>query len=393
MSKSKKLLNKSKSSSQLVATHKGSDHASKTATSIYYSLSNIKKLSAIYNMIIGKRSNGKTYACLELIIRTFAETGKQGAYLRRYREDFRGKRGDQLFAAHVSNGLISEVTNGEWNSVKYYAGRWYFSKYDSVLNKEIRDSEPFCFGFSLSEMEHDKSTSYPDITTVVFDEFITRSYYLPDEFVLFVNVLSTIIRGRYDVTIYMLGNTVNKFCPYFKEMGLAHVDEMDLGTIDLYSYGSSGLTVAVERCDDPESSKKSNKYFAFDNPSLQMITGGAWEIDIYPHLPIRYQKKDIQLIYFIIFNDYILQCEIVVKEGCIFTYIHRKTTEIQSWEKDIVFTTEYSPLPNVSRNLLHPVYEVQRKISTFFKAEKVFYQDNEVGELVRNYIMWCKTAS
>lgn len=393
MSKSKKLLNKSKSSSQLVATHKGSDHASKTATSIYYSLSNIKKLSAIYNMIIGKRSNGKTYACLESIIRTFAETGKQGAYLRRYREDFRGKRGDQLFAAHVSNGLISEVTNGEWNSVKYYAGRWYFSKYDSVLNKEIRDNEPFCFGFSLSEMEHDKSTSYPDITTVVFDEFITRSYYLPDEFVLFVNVLSTIIRGRYDVTIYMLGNTVNKFCPYFKEMGLAHVDEMDLGTIDLYSYGSSGLTVAVERCDDPESSKKSNKYFAFDNPSLQMITGGAWEIDIYPHLPLRYQKKDIQLIYFIIFNDYILQCEIVVKEGCIFTYIHRKTTEIQSWEKDIVFTTEYSPLPNVSRNLLHPAYEVQRKISNFFKAEKVFYQDNEVGELVRNYIMWCKTSS
>lgn len=391
MSKSKKPL-KSKRSSQLVTTHKGSDHA-KADGSKFYSLTAIEKCQAIYNVIIGKRSNGKTYACLEKIIREFISTGKQGAYLRRYREDFRGKRGDQLFAAHVANGVISSLTNGEWTSVKYYAGRWYLSKFDPLLNKEVRDSDPFCFGFSLSEMEHDKSTSYPDITTIVYDEFITRSYYLPDEFVLFMNVLSTIIRGRYDVTIYMLGNTVNKFCPYFKEMGLGHVDEMALGTIDLYRYGDSGLTVAVERCNDPESSKASNKYFTFDNPSLQMITGGAWEIDIYPHLPIRYQKKDIQLIYFIIFNDYILQCEIVVKEVCIFTYIHRKTTEIQSWEKDIIFTTEYSPLPNVSRNLLHPVYEVQRKISTFFKAEKVFYQDNEVGELVRNYIMWCKTAS
>lgn len=391
MSKSKKPL-KSKRSSQLVTTHKGSDHA-KAEGSKFYSLTAIEKCQAIYNVIIGKRSNGKTYACLEKIIREFISTGKQGAYLRRYREDFRGKRGDQLFAAHVANGVISSLTNGEWTSVKYYAGRWYFSKFDPLLNKEVRDSDPFCFGFSLSEMEHDKSTSYPDITTIVYDEFITRSYYLPDEFVLFMNVLSTIIRGRYDVTIYMLGNTVNKFCPYFKEMGLGHVDEMAVGTIDLYRYGDSGLTVAVERCDDPESSKASNKYFTFDNPSLQMITGGAWEIDIYPHLPLRYQKKDIQLIYFIVFNDYILQCEIVVKEGCIFTYIHRKTTEIQSWEKDIVFTTEYSPLPNVSRNLLHPAYEVQRKISNFFKAEKVFYQDNEVGELVRNYIMWCKTAS
>ena len=391
MSKSKKLSSKN-SSSQLVTTRKGSDHK-RNEDSKFYSLSQIEKCKAIYNVIIGKRSNGKTYACLEKVIREFAETGKQGAYLRRYREDFRGKRGDQLFAAHVSNGVIADATHGEWTSVKYYAGRWYFAKFDETLNKDIRDTEPFCFGFSLSEMEHDKSTSYPDIVTIIFDEFITRSYYLPDEFVLFMNVLSTIIRGRYDVTIYMLGNTVNKYCPYFKEMGLGHVDEMALGTIDLYHYGQSELSVAVERCDDPESSKASNKYFTFDNPSLEMITGGAWEIDIYPHLPLRYTKKDIQLIYFILFNDYILQCEIVVKDGCIFTYIHRKTTELQNPEGDIIFTTEYSPYPNITRNILHPTYEIHRKISNFFKAEKVFYQDNEVGELVRNYIMWCKTAS
>lgn len=382
-----------KTSSQLVTTHKGSDHNRGDSKSKFYSLKAIEKLQAIYNLIIGKRSNGKTYACLEKIIRNYAETGKQGAYVRRYREDFRGKRGDQLFAAHVSNSLIYDVTKGEWTGVKYYAGRWYFSKYDSSLNKDIRDNEPFCFGFSLSEMEHDKSTSYPDITTIVFDEFITRQYYLPDEFVLFMNVISTIIRGRYDVTIYMLGNTVNKYCPYFKEMGLGHVDQMALGTIDMYTYGESGLTVAVERCDDPESSKSSNKYFTFDNPSLQMITGGAWEIDIYPHLPFKYIKKDIQLIYFIIFNEYILQCEIVVKDGCIFTYIHRKTTDIQKPDRDIIFTTDYSPRPNITRNILHPTYDVHRKISNFFKAEKIFYQDNEVGELVRNYLMWCKSSS
>lgn len=385
-------MSKSKSSSQLVTTHRGSAHNKVGAKSIFYSLNSIEKLKALYNIIIGKRSNGKTYSVLYKILDIFIKTGKQGAYIRRYREDFRGKRGDQLFAGHVENGVVKELTNGEWTGVKYYAGRWYLSKFDSVLNKEIRDNEPFCFGFSLSEMEHDKSTSYPNITTVVFDEFITRGYYLPDEFLLFMNVLSTIIRGRFDVTIYMLGNTVNKYCPYFKEMGLRHVEEMDMGTIDLYSYGNSELTVAVEYCDDPESSKQSNKYFTFDNPSLQMITGGAWEIDIYPHLPMKYERRDILLIYFILFNDYTLQCEIIVKDDCIFTYIHRKSTEIQNPDNDIVFTTDYSPRPNYSRNILHPSYEIHRKISNFFKAEKVFYQDNEVGELVRNYIMWCKSA-
>ena len=295
MSKSKKKVS-NKSSSQLVTTRKGSEH-NKEGSSKFYSLSAIEHCEAIYNVIIGKRSNGKTYACLEKVIREYAETGKQGAYLRRYREDFRGKRGDQLFAAHVSNGLITEVTNGEWNSVKYYAGRWYFSKFDPILNKEVRDNDPFCFGFSLSEMEHDKSTSYPDITTIVFDEFITRSYYLPDEFVLFMNVLSTIIRGRYDVTIYMLGNTVNWSCPYFTEMGIKHIRDMKQGSIDVYEYGESGLKVAVEYCKSIADSKKSNVYFAFDNPRLKMITSGVWELDIYPHLPVKYSNKEIKGIF------------------------------------------------------------------------------------------------
>ena len=136
-------------------------------------------------------------------------------------------------------------------------------------------------------MEHDKSTSYPDVTTVIFDEFLTRQSYLPDEFILFQNVLSTIIRGRRDVTIFMLGNTVNKWSPYFAEMGLKHVKEMEVGSIDVYTYGDSELTVAVEFTGSRHSSKASDVYFAFDNPRLNMITGseGSWEMAIYPHCP------------------------------------------------------------------------------------------------------------
>ena len=63
---------------------------------------------------------------------------------------------------------------------------------------------------------------------------------------MFANVLSTIIRHRNDVKIFMLANTVNKYCPYFKEMGLKHITEMKQGSIDIYTYGSSDLRVAVE---------------------------------------------------------------------------------------------------------------------------------------------------
>ena len=360
----------------------------------FYSLSRVKSKHCQYNVIIGERSNGKTYACLAEGISNWVNSGKQMAYVRRYREDFRGKRGDTLFNNHVHNGLISQLTDGEYDTVKHQAGRWYLAKYDQELRRAVPQEEPFCYGFSISETEHDKSTSYPNVTTVVFDEFLTRQYYLPNEFVLFMNTLSTIIRHRNDVTIYMLGNTVNKYCPYFREMGLSHVADMEMGKIDIYSYGDSPLKVAVERCaQSSRGGKKSDIYFAFNNPELQMITGGAWEIALYPHLPIKYKPSDILFIYFIMFDDNILQCEIVNVGESYFTYIHQKTTPIQDEDNDVIFSESYDPRPNHFRNIRRPATNMTRRIADFFKQEKIFYQDNEVGEIVRNYLAFCKTES
>lgn len=361
-------------------------------SSDYYRLDRILDQKAQYNLIIGERSNGKTYAALEYGIKQYCTTGKQMGYIRRWKEDYRGKRGQALFAAHEETGFISEVTGGEWDRVKYYAGKWYFATMDEELGKLVSSDDPFCFAFSLSDMEHDKSTSYPRITTVIFDEFLTRQYYLPNEFVVFINVLSTIIRQRDDVTIFMLANTVNKYAPYFKEMGLGHVAEMEKGKIDVYSYGESKLRVAVERCGSPnKKGKKSDFYFAFNNPALQMITGGAWEIDLYPHLMRKYKPKDVIFTYFINFEDALLQCEVVSLDDCTFTYIHRKTTPIQDENTDVIFSTEYDPRPNHFRNLRRCSTDIERKIFSYFKKDKVFFQDNEVGEVVRNYLKYCET--
>ena len=356
----------------------------------YYSLDDIDRCKAHYNVIFGKRSNGKTYSVLKRAIENFAETGKQTAYIRRYREDFRGKRGDSMFKALVEDGIIENATDGEWTTVRYYSDRWYFARPGGTDGRLITAAEPFAFGFSLAQMEHDKSTSYPNITMVIFDEFISRIGYLPNEFVIFMNVLSTIIRQRNDVKIYMLGNTVNKFCPYFQEMGLGHVEKMEPGTIDVYKYGDSQLKVAVERTKDHNlEGRKSEVYFAFDNPSLQMITGGAWELDLYPHLPREYESDNVVFKYFIKFNDQILQCEVLSFDDCCFTYIHRKTGDIRHPDIDIIFSDEYDPRPNHMRNLRKPTNNIARKIADFFRSDNVYYQDNDVGELVRNYLMFC----
>ena len=357
----------------------------------YYTTEEIDKYKAQYNVIIGKRSNGKTYSILKKILTNYVENGKQGAYVRRYREDFKGKRGDTLFDSLVADNVILQLTDGKWTNVRYYSDRWYLARVDEESGRLIPDSEPFCYGFSLASMEHDKSTSYPNITTIFFDEFISRIGYLPNEFLLFMNVISTIVRQRNDVTIYMGGNTVNKYCPYFAEMGLGHVEDMEPGTIDLYQYGSSKLKVAVERTRDHSlDGRKSEVYFAFDNPSLQMITGGAWELDLYPHLPREYEEGSIVFKYFIDFNDQILQCEIMLYDDCCFTYVHRKTGDIKHPERDLVFSDKYDPRPNHMRNLRHPTSQLGLKVAKFFKDDQVYYQDNDVGELVRNYLMFCQ---
>lgn len=353
----------------------------------FYNYKNIDSKHAQYNIIIGERSNGKTYGALLKIVQNRAQYGKQGAILRRWQDDFTGKRGANMFDALVTNGEIDKATGGQWTGVYYYGSRWYLCRYED--SKRITEETPFCYGFSLSSMEHDKSISYPNVTTIVFDEFLTRSMYLPDEFIVFQNVLSTIIRHRTDVVIYMLGNTVNKYCPYFREMGLNHIKDQKQGTIDVYKYGETGLTVAVEYCAPTKTGKGSDVYFSFDNPALAMVRTGSWEIDIYPHCPVKYLPKEILFTYFIKFDGAILQCEIVNHEGNTFTFIHPKTTELKHTDKDLIYDQEYHAAPNYRRRITKPVLPIEKKIYYFFQTEKVFYSDNETGEIVRNYINWC----
>jgi hypothetical protein len=208
---------------------------------------------------------------------------------------------------------------------------------------------------------------------------------------MFANVLSTIIRHRNDVKIFMLANTVNKYCPYFKEMGLKHITEMKQGSIDIYTYGSSDLRVAVEYCKPLEQGKASDVYFTFDNPSLAMITGGVWEIDIYPHLPRKYKRQDVVFNFYINFDDQLLDCECILLSDCSFIYIHEKTTPIKDESTALIFSDQYSPLPNHIRNIRKPTNSITRKIASYFRDEKVYYQDNEVGEIVRNYLNYCIT--
>lgn len=356
----------------------------------YYSLNKINKKDATYNVIFGERSNGKTYATLKQVLENYFSDGSQFAYIRRWSVDVQPKRMNNLFNAIIEDGYLEKLSGGKFTAIFYRTGRFYLCTYNDKGKPIYNEEDIIGYAFSLSENEHNKANSYPRVTTIIFDEFLTNKIYLPDEFILFMNTVSTIVRQRTNVKIYMLGNTVNKFCPYFKEMGLTNILTMKQGTIDIYTYGETKLKVAVEYADSKKKFKKNNFYFAFNNPKLKMITGGAWELNIYPHAPVKWLPKNIMFTYFIDFNDSIYQCEIINKDDNVFTYIHEKTTPIKNPDKDIIYTLDYNPKINYNVNILKPLTDYQKKITWFYTHDRVYYQNNNVGDAINNYLKICK---
>ena len=376
----------------------------------YYSLDRILKNDASYYMVVGERSNGKTYASLKHGLTKFFKDGSQIGYIRRWGEDIKGRTGATIFDALIANGEIEKLSNGKWNGVYYYSGRYYLTK----VNKDgtsVKSLDPFAYAFALSEMEHYKSSSYPWIRTIIFDEFLSRTRGLgDDEFVLFMNMLSTIIRdpSRDDVEIFMLANTVNWDSIYFKEFGIDNIRQMEQGTIDVYQYGNSKCSLAIEYCESRKTreSEINDRYFAFNNPRLKMITEGAWEMDIYPHCPCKYKPENVVFSYFINYNDELLQADVInggyemdednrrIKEqdNVYFTFIHRKTTPINDEDEDLIFSNVHSPKYNQRLNMFKPTDNLGRNIKQFFTDNRVFYQDNVVGEIVNNYMIWCSTV-
>lgn len=358
----------------------------------YYDISHLLKdyPDAYYYMAFGERSNGKTYSAINYAIERYFKHGEQFAYIRRFGEDVKRKNLSTLLAAHVENGRIKELSGGTFSLVTYTGGKFFAYSYDETNGKGVSDKEPMGYAFDLNAMEHHKSTSYPKVTTIIFDEFLSRQGYLANEFVLFMNTLSTIIRDRMNVKIFMIGNTVNKYCPYFTEMGLTHVKDQKPGTTDVYTYSDTGLSVVVEYCDPmaKRGGKNSDVYFAFDNPQLKMITSGSWEIAIYPHLKTRYRPKDIMYNFFIMFDGATLHGEIITTDTEYFCFIHPKTTPIKDEDQDIIYTNE----PNEKWNYKIGIYNQKDSLSLvickMISENKIFFSDNETGEIMRNFLMW-----
>jgi hypothetical protein len=355
------------------------------------SLKQIKAENAPYNIIMSGRSDGKSFAVLEEILQNKLKKNKQGAIIRRWDLDFKRGRGAKMWANLVSEGKL--VGTG-WDDIIFRGSQWFLAKWDEDTGTYEYDNSPLCHALAMSDVEHTKSTSYPEVTTILFDEFIPMNGYFPDEFVVFINLLSTVIRKyRKDVTIYLCANTITTDSPYFREFGLTHIKNQKPGTIEVYKQGEHGCKIAVEILPQVPNRDKTNSdyYFAFDNPKLAMVRGDGFEIAMYPHLPTgeHIRPRDIKRRFYVYYNDELIEGNVVRHDNVDYLYFHIKTTALSDEDSDRVYTEDPDIRRNWYVNILTPGDKFGTSIFKYFKYQKVFYQDNEVGNSINNYIKWC----
>lgn len=363
--------------------------AEEPAAPEYYSYDAIMDIEAVYRIIIGMRANGKTYGWADLAIDAFFDFGLPSAYIRRFDEMIKPKVIADLFDPHIEK--IIEKSNGEYNGIVYRGNCWYMVK--KAQNKHgqtviiARAEEPFCRAYAINTIETTKGPDRGQVWSICFDEFITRMYYLANEFVLFQQLLSSIIRNRSGVQIFMLANTVSKSCPYFRDMGLFRVLSQEQGTIDVYQMGTTGGKIAVEYCAAVESVKKNvQQYFAFDNPQLDMITSGGWEIALYRHAPPEMAQYKIKLTFFILHEGNTLQGDLYIYKKYPIIFFHPKTGEIKKPEKTIIYNLEVSDGNPLHQCDMRVIYcRGQQIIYDLCRSQKTFYADNETGEAVAAY--------
>ena len=377
----------------------------------YFDVKNMLNFNwnAKYYLAYSERSDGKSYSCLLLGLCYYFVFGNPIAYIRRYEDEVIGSLGQKIFLNFLKynkNGenVVSRLSNGEYNYIKYYGRAWYLAYYDEEQDKITRKSmEPFCYSFTLNNVEKAKSGGYPKIDIIFFDEFMSRRNEMIDEWTEFSNTLSTILRkNNTDAKIFMMGNTVKLNSLYFQEMGIKRPNEIKKGDYRLYQYGESKnkevLKVVVHRGGTDKKNRQAgltDVYFAFDNPKMRMITEGEFEIPNYPHLTkqYRYSDKEVVYRYFINFRDFTAQCEVVKKNNVMFTFIYEKTKgKVKLKGREILFQEDYSPERNVRRCINNTYDKLGKKIYSFFVKDKVFYSNNTVGEYVKDYLNWCDTA-
>lgn len=337
----------------------------------YYSLDNIKKTKAQYRMLLGEKSNGKSYAVKSELIRDAYLNHRKFVYMRRFREDMKTVDVNAYFA----DAPVKDITHHYYDRVVVDKGIIYLANYNDEEDKFEKGPDIGRCVY-LSGYEHFASQAFPDTYNIVYEEFITQRTYIPNEPAQLQKMVSTILRDR-EGAVYLVGNTINRVCPYFTEWQLTHTIRQQPGTIEIYKFHRTGAEgeeivteVAVERCESSNST--TNMFFG---RTAEFIVKGGWEVYDKAKLP---DDNNFTMLYELLLESqgfaFVVQL-MVGEDGGQFVYVYPF-----SYKRNIprIISDRFSTSPFVTATF-NPKINAEVIMQKCIKEKKVCFSDNLTG--------------
>lgn len=164
----------------------------------WYDIGQTLTYNCLFNFIIGNRGSGKSYAAKKRAIKLFKEKGHQFIYLRRYAEELKTSA-ESYFNDIVHNKEFPD------DEITYADGCYY-------VNGELAG-----YAAALTKAKDFKSSSFPLVYLIIFDEFLIEengfARYLRNEVKQFLSFYMTIDRYR-GCQVFFLANSVSMVNPY-----------------------------------------------------------------------------------------------------------------------------------------------------------------------------------
>lgn len=340
----------------------------------YYSLKEINKKEAQYNIILGMRSNGKSYAVKEHLVKeALNKDTVTGVLVRRLDADIK----KSIIENYFDDIPIKKLSGGSYDCFSFWQGTFYFAHIEED-GKVTRDKK-FCRVLALANDERYKSsTVLPEVTTIIYEEFTTNKLYLNNEVERFFNLISTVCRNK-EVKVYMIANKISRVCPYFSELNLKGIPKMDdvHGQIDLYEFKTldgNVVKIAVEMCAPIENKKTSGMFFGLASKN---IDGTEWQTSEHPHLIGTVKDYEILKELSLQHLDFTFNIMLLLhkKEEFMCVYVYPAHIKVH----DRLLTGQYDANRNHTPTL-HAKNKAECMIARLIKDNKLVFPTNLVGE-------------
>lgn len=345
----------------------------------YVDYNNIIEPGTDIYMLLGQRSDGKTYGALQECIKAACADGIPSAYIRRFSESLTKANIQDLCRPQHAN--IKKYSGGKWDSAVYRSKRFYFAKHED--DEIIVSNEPFLYCFPINTWENSKGPDSGQFAFIIFDEYISVNKYIPNEFTAFQNVLSSVMRNRGGTQLIMLGNPINQICPYFDEFDI-EPGKIKQGDI-IYRISRDGFKLKFVYIPAMELRHRKNAGFFSFGKEDSSITSGYWEFGQFPRLPGGLYKKAEHIYTFnIIFKRQSATAEIMVYNGTVFTFFRPANIDRIL---DDVETRIYSDVHMWNENVFCAwvLDDVSAVVEKCRKENRLYFSDNKTGNLISQW--------